>query len=482
MRNPITKLIVAAVILVACIAGIIVWTHTGSGIALADVLAQVQQITSYTYQMTMRISGKGPTGMDMNQSTEGSILVARDSGMKMTMDMPVPNGAKVERIETYMLPQEKAMITLMPANKQYMRMELDDTLVEKTRQQNYDPSSMLKQILECKYESLGRSVIDGVEVEGFHTSDPNYNAGTEGQVDVTIWVDVKTQLPVREETDMLMGEMHIHVIVHSFQWNCLVDADTFKPVIPADYTALPGSGMKLPAMNEESTIAGLKLCADLTGRYPEKLDFETVTSFIVKLEKKDTSIPELPPAPRPELPEPPAPPVEENAERFKPEDLKKLMELPKEERAQKMKEYLKKLEEHRKKSEQEWSKWDEQNKKWEEQTKKWDEELKKWQEQADLRFEQMRKRVDQMGERAGQLDETMNKFMPIISTVTFYMTLVGEKKEPAYYGNVVTPQDADKVLMRWKVSDNEYRVIYGDLHAETVTPEKLAELEKALPK
>jgi len=36
--------------------------------------------------------------------------------------------------------------------------------------------------------------------------------------------------------------------------------------------------------------------------------------------------------------------------------------------------------------------------------------------------------------------------------------------------------------MRWKVSDNEYRVIYGDLHAETVTPEKLSELENALPK
>jgi hypothetical protein len=51
-----------------------------------------------------------------------------------------------------------------------------------------------------------------------------------------------------------------------------------------------------------------------------------------------------------------------------------------------------------------------------------------------------------------------------------------------YYGNVVTPKDADKVLMRWKLSDNEYRVIFGDLHAETVSPERLAELEKSLPK
>jgi len=35
--------------------------------------------------------------------------------------------------------------------------------------------------------------------------------------------------------------------------------------------------------------------------------------------------------------------------------------------------------------------------------------------------------------------------------------------------------------MRWKVSDGQYRVIFGDLHAETVTAEVLAELEAALP-
>jgi len=39
-----------------------------------------------------------------------------------------------------------------------------------------------------------------------------------------------------------------------------------------------------------------------------------------------------------------------------------------------------------------------------------------------------------------------------------------------------------KVLLRWKVSDKEYRVTFGDLRAETMSPEKLAELEKALPK
>jgi hypothetical protein len=72
--------------------------------------------------------------------------------------------------------------------------------------------------------------------------------------------------------------------------------------------------------------------------------------------------------------------------------------------------------------------------------------------------------------------------MPIRGLDRFYKMLKEDKKDPAYYGNNVTLKDAEKVLMRWKLSDTEYRVIYGDLHAETVTPAKLAELEAALPK
>jgi outer membrane lipoprotein-sorting protein len=390
MKSPITKLAAAAVIAVAGIAGIVMWTNTGSGIALANVLAQVQQITAYMYQMTITISGKAPTGLPMNQNVEGSVLIAQNHGMKMTMDMPDPNGGKTQHTETYMLPQEKAMITLVPATKQYIRMDLDDTLLEKTRQQNYDPGAMLKQILDCKYESLGRSTVEGVEVEGFQTTDPNYLGGAMGQVDVKIWVDVKTQLPVRSEMDMQMGDMQIHGLVYNFQWNYPVAADTFKPVIPADYTTLPGGPMKMPTMNEEGAIAGLKLFADLFGRYPEKLDFMSLMTQLGRLS-------------------------ESNLDKNNPA-LKKIFEGGKGASV-------------------------------EEQTKK-----------------------------------TLDIMMPIQGAGMFYMMLTQEKKEPVYYGNVVTPQDADKVLLRWKVSDNQYRVIFGGLHVETVDAPTLAELEKNLPK
>jgi hypothetical protein len=76
----------------------------------------------------------------------------------------------------------------------------------------------------------------------------------------------------------------------------------------------------------------------------------------------------------------------------------------------------------------------------------------------------------------------MEDMQPIMGIATFHMLLVEDGKEPTYYGDIVTPEDAEQVLMRWKVSDTEYRVIFGSLHVETVDAATLAELEASLPR
>ena len=73
-------------------------------------------------------------------------------------------------------------------------------------------------------------------------------------------------------------------------------------------------------------------------------------------------------------------------------------------------------------------------------------------------------------------NKKMDALKPIRFLNKFYIGLA--KKDSTYYGKTVTPKDTDKVLLRWKLPDNEYRVIYGNLHAETVSPERLTELEK----
>ena len=55
-------------------------------------------------------------------------------------------------------------------------------------------------------------------------------------------------------------------------------------------------------------------------------------------------------------------------------------------------------------------------------------------------------------------------------------------KDVAYYGDKVTAENPELVLMRWKVSDGIYRVIFADLSAADFTSQELAELEAKLPK
>ncbi|MHC4388121.1 MAG: anti-sigma factor family protein, partial [Planctomycetota bacterium] len=77
-------------------------------------------------------------------------------------------------------------------------------------------------------------------------------------------------------------------------------------------------------------------------------------------------------------------------------------------------------------------------------------------------------------------EEIMPKLMQIEATVLFYTRLVRDGNEVTYRGGTVTAEFPHAALMYWKISDDKYRVIFADLTAESVTAERLAELE-AMP-
>ncbi len=232
--------------------------------------------------------------------------------------------------------------------------------------------------------------MDGMEVAGFRTTDPNLWEGKNPRVDFKLWVDVKTLLPVRSdvlasvEVDKRGDRLSSHFVIHAFQWDVSTDAAEFEPPpVPEGYLVLdnpPGQ------VNEETAIEGLKRCVELFDCYLASITGVGIQDGPALFEKSET----------------PA--------------------------ALRLKEEMKGLSKQEK----------------------------------GIRLI-----------RAG---------IPILSSYSFYYELVQNKKDPAYYGKTVTPKDADKVLLRWKLSDKEYRVIFGDLHAETVSSERLAELEKALTK
>jgi hypothetical protein len=59
----------------------------------------------------------------------------------------------------------------------------------------------------------------------------------------------------------------------------------------------------------------------------------------------------------------------------------------------------------------------------------------------------------------------------------FYETLQANGRDAVYNGPAVTAADADKVLLRWKLDDNQYRVICGNLGTGDIDATRLPELE-----
>jgi len=270
MKSRIPKLAVAAaVIILVVLAGLPFLGKKGSGIVLADVLAKVEQAKAFMYKMKMNMSGSMMTGKPSETKMDFTITISKDYGMKCETETAVTNA-----------------IMIMPEMKKYMQMEFDDEHIARTKKQNNDPREMIKQIMGCQYNELGRSVIDGKEVEGFHTTDPEILGGAGENIKYTLWVDAKSWLPVRCEMDFKMGEqMQASSVIYDYQWDIAVDASDFEPVIPEDFTPISSEAIKMPSMTEEAAIEGLKYFVELCGQYPKKLDMLNLMQEFAAIQK-----------------------------------------------------------------------------------------------------------------------------------------------------------------------------------------------------
>ncbi|MHC4309551.1 MAG: anti-sigma factor family protein, partial [Planctomycetota bacterium] len=166
MKSRITKLAAAAVIIIAVLAGLPFIGGKKSGIVLAQVLEKIEQARAYMYTMEIKITGKL---MPFVQESKIIATHSDDFGVKWYVDMIDPNTGKTTTQVIYVVPEQKMVVTLMPETKQYLRMPFGDAILTRMKQQNNDPSEMIKQIMKCEYTELDRTVIDGVEVQGFRT-------------------------------------------------------------------------------------------------------------------------------------------------------------------------------------------------------------------------------------------------------------------------------------------------------------------------
>ncbi len=61
-----------------------------------------------------------------------------------------------------------------------------------------------------------------------------------------------------------------------------------------------------------------------------------------------------------------------------------------------------------------------------------------------------------------------------------YEQLVNQGREAVYYGEGTDRQDSNSVVLHWKVSGGEYRVMFGDTREKTVSSGELIKLQAAM--
>ncbi|MHC4207861.1 MAG: hypothetical protein ACYSTT_24675, partial [Planctomycetota bacterium] len=207
MKSRKPRLAVAAAIIIVVLVGLHFLSDKESGVALADVLAKVEEVKAYMYKINMKVTGSvmkkiSPWGQEMT----GTVTISEDFGIKTEMEMTDPNTGETTTQENYIIPDEKLFVELMHEKKRFTRSEFSDDLLARMKKQHNDPRELIRQMLGLKYTELGKSEIEGVEVHGFETTDPRASDGTTGDVKVTLWVDSATWLPYLVEMDMSINE------------------------------------------------------------------------------------------------------------------------------------------------------------------------------------------------------------------------------------------------------------------------------------
>ncbi|MHC4106318.1 MAG: hypothetical protein ACYSR9_15345, partial [Planctomycetota bacterium] len=189
------------------------------------------------------------------------------------------------RMNEYVSILDRVYIGLIPSGKKYLRMTLTDELWEKTRKEHCDTRKLLEEFMKYDYTEIGRSTIDGVEVEGIECRDPgiargvpaNIAGGMIGNVIARLWADIENDLPVRLEIEVFSkdGEKALDMVIYGYQWDIKLDPREFEPVVPDDYELV--ADVELSA-DEKSVVEGLGFFAEYVGgRYPSDLSAMTMT-------------------------------------------------------------------------------------------------------------------------------------------------------------------------------------------------------------
>ena len=232
MAHPIVKLAVAAAVIIAGLLGLnIIGVPDTGGVAWAGIPGHIDEIDTFMFRLSIGVSGDGSAKTVQEPTGQWTFYLSERYGFRMD----IGGGGAI--VSWYVAPGSDTLITVVPGEKKWAKSLLPPDQRNKMPEEYKDPADYIDRFLAHGYKELGRSTIDGVEVEGIEVTDPPTD-GEKLQNGVgRLWVDVQTELPVRIEIKGTADGQAVRWLME-FKWGEAVDPAAFEPNIPSDYTPL----------------------------------------------------------------------------------------------------------------------------------------------------------------------------------------------------------------------------------------------------
>jgi outer membrane lipoprotein-sorting protein len=245
-----TQIAVAATAVLAVL-GLLSWLVPGTGVAVAfaDVAEVLTQVHSATWKTTAEV--KGPDNKTHKWSGIGMFLAPSHERTETT--------AEGKTSVSIMDGQKDKVLALDPAAKTATIISLKNLPREGPFGRTFQDLRELVAAAHAgkggKVERLPVEVIDGRRTEGFRIQ--------QGAVEVRIWADPKTLLPIRVEEGTANPETRI--VMTDFQIGADLDQSLFSLDVPVGYTVQNTMQLDLAKEPIAYVAEALKIAAEYNG-------------------------------------------------------------------------------------------------------------------------------------------------------------------------------------------------------------------------
>ena len=207
MKNPITKLAAAAVIIIAVLFVLYQFGGSIESSAFAQVANKLRSAVTLTYTATT----SSQVEIEMAFKEPGYMRTTMPGGLVTVIDWAQGKG-----------------ISILPSRKQFIEMEMSN-LTHDPAQQPFNVIEKLRTLPDRADEELGTREIDGRALQGFRVT-------KEGVIN-TVWIDPQTRDLVRVETEFINAP-GMNVVMTDFQFDVDLDDSLFSLTPPTGYTRI----------------------------------------------------------------------------------------------------------------------------------------------------------------------------------------------------------------------------------------------------